>query len=36
MKGKRNSCKVIINTSVMNNFALIKGGKYDVDKRALK
>ena len=33
---KRNSCKLIVTTSEINNTLLIKGGKYYVDKRALK
>ena len=36
IKEKRNSCKLIVTTSEMNNILLIKGGKYYVDKRALK
>ena len=36
IKEKRNSCKLIVTTSEMNNTLLIKGGKYYVDKRALK
>ena len=36
IKEKRNSCKLIVTTSEMNNTLLIKGGKYYVDKRVLK
>ena len=36
IKEKWNSCKVIITISEMNNIFFIKGGKYYVNKRALK